>query len=56
MEGILVWRGLAKAKSERIASALKREWRLVEFPDYKKFRGTDDEVTSVIPVNKQRIS
>jgi hypothetical protein len=32
--GTLVWRGRAKASPQRIGAALKREWKVVKFPDY----------------------
>ncbi len=47
--GRLVWRGRPQEKDHRIGAALKQEWFLVEMPNYKKFRGTSEEVNAIIP-------
>jgi hypothetical protein len=47
--GRLVWRGLPKEKDEKITSALKKEWKLVGFPDYDSFHNTPADIESQIP-------
>ncbi len=50
--GKLVWKGRLKDKEERIKTGLKKEWKLLEFPDYQKFNGDAAEVLKSIPVPK----
>lgn len=46
--GRLVWRGVVKDKDERIPGPLKKQWSLVETPQYKKFKGTEQCVQNII--------
>lgn len=53
--GQLVWRGRPKPfGEERINMPLKRQWRLVELPDYNWFKGSDEHVDMMIPKNTER--
>ena len=44
--GRLVWRGKAKEHDMKIGPALKKQWHLVEVPDYGKFKGNADDLPS----------
>ena len=46
--GRLVWRGRPKPKDDRIHSARKRQWSLVETPDYRSFDGSKSDVKKII--------
>ena len=46
--GRLVWRGVVKPHDERIPSPLKKQWSLVEVPEYKKFKGTEQCLQTII--------
>ena len=52
--GRLVWRGLPKTKDEKIHSALKREWKLVGFPDYRTFHNKAKEIDALVPKSTSR--
>ena len=48
--GRLVWRGKAKEVDQRINTALKKQWSLLELPNYQSgFKGKPDEIKSRIP-------
>jgi hypothetical protein len=47
--GLLVWRGKAKSKPIRIGPALKKQWQLVDTPDYSHFNGSWDEACALAP-------
>ena len=47
--GRFVWRGMARPTNKRIGTALKKQWSLVEAPDYTKFDGTEAKVEAMIP-------
>lgn len=42
--GRLVWRGVAKPKDEKITTALKPQWKLIDLPDYRSFRPTHEQI------------
>ena len=46
--GRLVWRGKA-GEEELIRSPLKKQWSLLNLPDYSTFNGTVDEVNNMLP-------
>ena len=46
--GRLVWRGRPKAKIESIGCTLKKEWSLVETPNYKTFTGSDEDLIAIM--------
>jgi len=48
--GKLVWRGRLKEKEERIRTGLKKEWKLLEFPDYQKFSGNVGDIIKAVPI------
>ena len=50
--GRLVWRGNAKDKTERLGSPLKKEWSVVQLPDYKTFTGQEKEINDLIIASK----
>lgn len=60
--GRLVWRGVAKPKDEKITTALKAQWMLLELPDYKSFRPTPEKIQEryntakpyVVPPKKEK--
>ena len=41
--GRLVWNGRPKPSVSLIGGSLKKDWKLVATPDYKKFTGSDAE-------------
>jgi hypothetical protein len=43
-----VWRGLPKDKDEKITSALKKEWSMLEVPSYDKFKATEKCLQAII--------
>jgi hypothetical protein len=47
--GRLVWRGKPKMRDERINGTLKTEWKLMEFPNYKQFSGSQEELVKLFP-------
>ena len=47
--GLLVWRGIPRAKPEKIGPALKRQWTLVETPDYTSFDGSSKAIEMLTP-------
>lgn len=47
--GRLVWRGNSKPKDRQIGAALKKEWSLLELPNYKLFKGTENDIAKLIP-------
>lgn len=49
VHGRLVWRGVPREKDEPIPSALKREWKVVEFPNYSMAKNKNVNVAEVIP-------
>ena len=52
--GRLVWRGKAREKDEQIRSPLKKQWKLLQLPDYKNFTGSPDDLDKLIPKNTER--
>jgi small subunit ribosomal protein S34 len=50
--GRMVWRGRLKDEEERIGSPLKKEWSLVNVPDYTHFRGNLQDLNSLSLSNK----
>mmetsp|Transcript_10539 Transcript_10539/g.17176 ORF Transcript_10539/g.17176 Transcript_10539/m.17176 type:complete len:107 (-) Transcript_10539:166-486(-) len=54
IHGRLVWRGLPKPKDEEISTALKRQWQLVELPDYASFDGSAESISRRIPESSMR--
>ena len=51
--GRLVWRGRPQEKDDRIHSARKRQWSLVETPDYRSFKGDTASVQQVIDESQE---
>ena len=47
--GRLVWRGRSKEHDKRIGTSLKKQWSVVETPDYTSFKGRADEVHQLYP-------
>lgn len=47
--GQLVWRGRPKEKIKQIGAALKKEWRLLETPNYKHFTASAEDLAKLIP-------
>ena len=45
--GRLVWRGKAKNYDMKIGPALKKQWSLMQAPDYSSFKGKDEEVSAL---------
>lgn len=50
--GKLVWGGVPSPKEELIRSPLKKQWSLIDFPDYTKFQGTPSDIQKLIPPAK----
>mmetsp|Transcript_10003 Transcript_10003/g.15109 ORF Transcript_10003/g.15109 Transcript_10003/m.15109 type:complete len:127 (-) Transcript_10003:41-421(-) len=46
--GRLVWRGRPQPRDRRIHSARKHEWKLVDVPNYSKFKGKPTDVDDII--------
>lgn len=43
--GKLVWRGIRKNYHPRkLASTLKKEWKILDLPDYNTFKGSEEEM------------
>jgi len=51
----LVWRGLTKEKDERIGGPLKKEWSLLQIPDYKTFSAKPQDFASLFPPREPRL-
>ena len=49
IHGRLVWRGKSKPEDRRINSALKKQWSILELPNYRNFKGKPDEVAKLFP-------
>jgi hypothetical protein len=47
--GRLVWRGKTKEKDVEIRGPLKKEWKLLNFPAYRTFSPTTEEVEKLFP-------
>jgi small subunit ribosomal protein S34 len=45
--GRMVWRGRLKGDEERIGSPLKKEWALINIPDYSSFKGNLKDLDSL---------
>ncbi len=54
MFGRLVWRGKPKEKDSRINPRLKKQWKLLDLPDYSSFTATAEDVLKLIPTNTER--
>ena len=52
--GRLVWRGRPKPTEEKITAALKKQWSVVQLPDYASFKGSTEELHSLIPDSTER--
>mmetsp|Transcript_49954 Transcript_49954/g.139949 ORF Transcript_49954/g.139949 Transcript_49954/m.139949 type:complete len:110 (+) Transcript_49954:32-361(+) len=53
--GRLVWRGRPKDRDMQITSALKKQWSIVDLPDYTgSFRARDEEIDKLIPKTTER--
>ena len=46
--GRMIWKGRAKPINERIGRAIKPDWKLLELPNYKHFKGSENEVEEMI--------
>lgn len=46
--GRMIWKGRAKPINERIGRAIKPDWKLLELPNYKHFKGSQNEVEEMI--------
>mmetsp|Transcript_6055 Transcript_6055/g.9148 ORF Transcript_6055/g.9148 Transcript_6055/m.9148 type:complete len:132 (-) Transcript_6055:41-436(-) len=46
--GRLVWRGRPQSHDQRIHSARKHQWKLVEVPDYRHFKGKNEDVDNIV--------
>ena len=47
--GRYVYRGKQQStKNERIGSALKKEWLLVDLPNYSTFKGRDSDIVEIL--------
>jgi hypothetical protein len=53
--GRLVWRGRPKDTDKQITSALKKQWSLLDLPDYTKFGAKEEELKNLIPTKKDEI-
>lgn len=53
--GRLIWRGLTKEKDEKIGAPLKKEWSLLQLPDYKKFNAKPDDFIPLFPPREIRL-
>ena len=42
--GYMVWRGIRKNVTQRLPAPLKREWRLIGVPDYRKLGGNEEDL------------
>jgi hypothetical protein len=49
LHGRLVWKGRMAEKDEEIRSPLKKQWHLLEIPDYSKFKGDAEEIIKAVP-------
>ena len=47
--GRLVWRGKAKEGDMKITNALKKDWKIVELPNYAAFEGKVEQIEAIIP-------
>ena len=52
--GRLIWRGRPKEKDSRINPRLKKQWKLLDLPDYSSFRATEEDILKLIPTNTER--
>jgi hypothetical protein len=47
--GKMVWRGIRKTEQpKKLASVFKKQWTLLDLPDYSKFHGTTDEMDALL--------
>ena len=44
----MVWRGRLKEKEEKIGGTLKKQWLMVQLPDYQKFHGKAEDVAALL--------
>jgi hypothetical protein len=51
--GRMVWKGRAKPVNERIGRAMKPDWKLLELPNYKHFKGSQTEIDEIIKKSAQ---
>jgi hypothetical protein len=49
-----VWRGRPKPTDEKITAALKKQWSVLQLPDYASFKGSTEELHSLIPDSTER--
>ena len=52
--GKLIWRGRPKEKEEKIGPRLKKQWLLLDLPDYTKFQGHPEHINELIPKTTER--
>jgi hypothetical protein len=45
---------LAKPEDQEVTSAHKKQWSIISFPDYKSFKGNEEEAKTLIPTNTTR--
>jgi hypothetical protein len=48
--GRFVWKGASRGKEEQIRSPLKKEWHLVDLPDYSSFTATAQDLEKLAPL------
>lgn len=51
--GRMIWKGRAKPLNERIGRAIKPDWKLLELPNYKHFKGSQNEIEEIIKTSAQ---
>ena len=51
--GRMIWKGRAKPINERIGRAIKPDWKLLELPNYKHFKGSQNEIEEIIKTSAQ---
>ena len=51
---MLVWRGKARDREERIHSALNPQWVVESLPNYSKFTASAEQIAELIPKNTER--
>ncbi len=52
--GRLVWRGRPKAQDEKIGGVLKKQWRMVQKPNYKTFSATPEDLNALIDAQRAK--
>ncbi len=50
----MVWRGRPKLKDEKIGSSLKKQWKMVQLPDYQKFSATPEDLEAIIAADREK--